>query len=292
MSLTSLSTREATAKAAVLVEALPYIRAHAGKTVVVKLGGAALVDELVAPKVAGDLALLSSVGMRLVVVHGGGPQVSEAMRAAGIEPAFVGGLRVTDDAAMEVVRRVLAGSINSDLVGTLCVAGLRAVGLTGADAALLTCGRRIGANGEDLGRVGSVLETRSQLLTDLLDHGYTPVLTSIAPDGEGGFLNLNADAAAAAVACSLGAAKLVYLTNVAGLYQDLGNEGSLISQLTPSELETMIPTLSAGMRPKAEAAVTALRRGVPKVHVLDGGVEHALLLEVFTDEGIGTQVMA
>jgi acetylglutamate kinase len=280
-----------TEKAATLAEALPYIRAHGGETFVVKLGGAALNDDRIAPLVARDLSLLSSVGIKLVVVHGGGPQVSEAMRDSGLQPAFVEGLRVTDDAAMEVVRRVLVGSINSTLVGLLSAAGLCAVGLMGTDGDLLVCGRRTGSRGEDLGRVGTILETRPRLVVDLLERGYVPVAASIAPDGDGGFLNLNADEVAAALACAVGASKLVYLTNVEGLYSDFGDETSLISELQLGELEVMIPKLSAGMRPKAESAATALRRGVGKVHFLDGGVEHALLLEVFTDLGIGTQVL-
>ncbi len=282
---------DAQAKAAVLAEALPYIRTYHGSTVVVKIGGEALDDPALTTTVAQDIALLSLVGIRLVVTHGGGPQVSQAMTAAGIEPRFVGGLRVTDDAAMALVRQVLVGTINSDLVARLTAAGVRAVGLSGADGGLMTAERTVGPNGEDLGAVGRVVSVDPTLLRSLAAAGFTPVVASVVPDATGGFLNVNADAVAGSVAAALGAAKLVYLTNVEGLYRDLGDAGSLISELTASDLAAMADGLSAGMRPKVASALHALEHGVGKVHILDGRVAHALLLEVFTDEGIGTQVL-
>jgi acetylglutamate kinase len=278
-------------KARVLSQALPYIRTYKGHTVVIKLGGEALDDPSHAALVASDLALLGLVGMRLVVVHGGGPQVSAAMSEAGLEPIFVSGLRVTDDAAMETVRRVLVGSINSDLVSRLCAAGLQAVGLSGADASLVEAVPLHGPAEQSLGRVGRVSRVRAGVLDDLLETGYTPVVASVAPGPEGGFLNINADAAAAALASALHAAKLVYVTNVPGLYADFGDDGSLLSELDCNQLQAMLPGLSAGMHPKASSSVEALQHGVGKVHILDGRVEHALLLEIFTDEGIGTQVL-
>jgi acetylglutamate kinase len=278
-------------KARVLSQALPYIRTYKGHTVVIKLGGEALDDPSHAALVASDLALLGLVGMRLVVVHGGGPQVSAAMSEAGLEPIFVSGLRVTDDAAMETVRRVLVGSINSDLVSRLCAAGLQAVGLSGADASLVEAVPLHGPAKQSLGRVGRVSRVRAGVLDDLLENGYTPVVASVAPGPEGGFLNINADAAAAALASALHAAKLVYVTNVPGLYADFGDDGSLLSELDCNQLQAMLPGLSAGMHPKASSSVEALQHGVGKVHILDGRVEHALLLEIFTDEGIGTQVL-
>lgn len=287
----SLDVATAESKARTLVEALPYIRTYRGQTVVVKVGGAALEDDRQAGLVADDLTLMSLVGIHLVVVHGGGPQVSEAMTQAGIEPTFVGGLRVTDDASMEIVRRVLVGSINSDLVARLGRAGLSAVGLWGADGGSVHAERVSGPAGEDLGRVGSVSHVEPALLTSLLEQDYTPVLASIAPDAEGMPVNVNADAVAGAVAGALRAAKLVYLTNVEGLYRDLGDTGSLISELELDELKATLAGLSEGMRPKVASAIDALEAGVGKVHVLDGRIEHALLLEVFTDEGIGTQVL-
>lgn len=281
----------ASEKARTLVEALPYIRSYRGQTVVVKVGGAALDDARLAGLVADDLTLLALVGLRLVVVHGGGPQVSGAMSAAGIEPSFVAGLRVTDESSMALVQQVLVGRINSDLVARLGQAGLAAVGLSGFDGGLVRAERIGGPKGEDLGRVGKVVEVRPQLLASLLEESYTPVIASVAPDAAGSALNVNADAVAGAIAAAVGAAKLVYLTNVEGLYTDLGDAGSLISELKATELAGLVDGLSDGMRPKVSSAVEALRAGVGKVHILDGRVPHALLLEIFTDEGIGTQVL-
>jgi acetylglutamate kinase len=273
-------------KAQILVEALPYIRTYRGQTVVVKIGGEALDDDALARVVAEDMALLALVGVRLVVVHGGGPQVSAAMSAAGIEPRFVDGLRVTDSAAIEIVGQILIGSINPKLVARLAAAGLAPVGLSGADASLLAA-RPV----EGLGRVGEIVSVASDVLASLLADGYTPVIASVAPDATGELLNINADVAAGAVAGALGAAKLVYLTNVEGLYRDLGDSDSLVSEMKSAELAALLPQLSEGMRPKAASAVAALASGVQKVHILDGRVPHALLLEVFTDEGVGTQVL-
>jgi acetylglutamate kinase len=288
----SSATAVAAGKAGTLIEALPYIRSYRGQTVVVKIGGEALDEAAKARVVAEDLALMALVGIRLVVVHGGGPQVSEAMQRAGISPKFVGGLRVTDDQSIELVRRVLIGSINADLVGRLSAAGLSAVGLSGGDGGLISAERTSGPAGEDIGRVGRVQSIDTQILSTLLEQGHTPVIASVAPGADGGPLNVNADEVAGAVAGALRAAKLVFLTNVEGLYRDLGDRGSMISELKVDELEAMVATLSDGMRPKASSAAGALRSGVGKVHILDGRTEHALLLEVFTDEGIGTQVIS
>ena len=282
---------EAAAKTRVLVEALPYIRSYRNHVVVVKIGGAALDDERLARLVAEDLALLSLVGIQIVVVHGGGPQVSDAMAVAGLEPRFVGGLRVTDDDTMEVVRRVLIGSINSALVTRLRNAGLSPVGLTGSDGDLIAAEVVSGPGGEDLGRVGSVRGVRPHLIQTLLADEYTPVIATVAPGPDGRSLNVNADAVAGAIAGALDATKLVFLTNVEGLYRDLGDSNTLVSEIKRDELKAMIEHLSEGMRPKAEAAVAALGSGVGKVHILDGRVDHALLLEIFTEEGVGTQVL-
>lgn len=285
------TTAEAGLKAATLIEALPYIRSYRGSTVVVKVGGQALDDPATALGVAEDLALLRLVGIDLVVVHGGGPQVSEAMAQAGLEARFVGGLRVTDDAALEIVQRVLVGSINATLVARLNAAGLSAVGLSGIDGGFASAAPVRGPDGEELGRVGAVERVQPALLRALMADGYTPVIATIAPGPDGAPLNVNADAMAGAVAGALRAAKLVFLTNVEGLYRDLGDEDTLVSELTLGELAALVPELSAGMRPKAQAAVAALEAGVGKVHILDGRIEHALLLEIFTDQGIGTQVL-
>jgi acetylglutamate kinase len=241
--------------------------------------------------VAEDLALLSIVGIRIVVVHGGGPQISEAMTQAGIRPTFVEGLRVTDESSMDLVRRVLVGSINADLVARLGRAGVHAVGISGGDGRVLIGEKKAGPSGEDLGRVGTIGSIGTDLIETLLEQGYVPVLSSVAVDPEGKALNVNADEVAGAVAASLRAAKLVYLTNVEGLYRDLGAADSLVSELKAGELEAMLGTLSEGMRPKASSAVAALNGGVEKVHILDGRVAHAVLLEIFTEDGIGTQVL-
>lgn len=285
-----MSTVTARDKAAVLLEALPYIRTWRNRTIVVKVGGQALDDPASATLVAEDLSVLSLVGVQLVVVHGGGPQVSDAMREAGVEPSFVDGLRVTDDRTMEIVRRVLVGTINNDLVGRLARAGLQPVGLTGADGSTVAARRRTGT-AADLGRVGEVDAVDGGLLRTLLAQGYTPVMASVAPDAQGHPLNVNADAVAGAVAGALHAEKLVYLTNVDGLYRDLGDAGSLISEMKRDELREITPSLSTGMQPKAMSILAALDQGVGKAHILDGRVPHALLLEIFTHEGIGTQVL-
>lgn len=287
-----MTTRsEAMLKARTLIEALPYIRSYRGRVVVVKLGGEPLDDPGLAAQVAEDIALLALVGVRVVVVHGGGPQISRAMEQRGIEPRFLGGLRVTDDASMELVQQVLIGEINPGLVRRLNGAGIAAVGMSGIDANTMTAERVAGPGGEDLGRVGRVASIDTAYLHSVLDGGFTPVVASIAPTADGLALNVNADAAAASVASALGAEKLVYVTNVEGLYRDLGDSDSLVSELKTDDLAALTPSLSSGMRPKAESALSALQQGVSKVHILDGRVEHALLLEIFTPEGIGTQVL-
>lgn len=285
------SRTEATLKARTLIEALPYIRSYHGSVVVVKLGGEPLDDHGLAAQVAEDIALLSLVGVRVVVVHGGGPQISRAMEQRGIEPRFLGGLRITDDASMELVQQVLIGEINSGLVRGLNGAGIPAVGMSGIDAGSMIAEKVAGPEGQDLGRVGRVVSVDPSYLHSILDGGFTPVVASIAPTREGLALNVNADAAAASVAAAVGAEKLVYVTNVEGLYRDFGDRDSLVSELKTDDLAALAPSLSSGMRPKAESALAALEAGVSKVHILDGRVEHALLLEIFTPEGIGTQVL-
>jgi len=282
---------EATLKARTLIEALPYMRSYRGRVVVVKLGGESLDDPALAAQVAEDIALLSLVGVRVAVVHGGGPQISRAMEQRGMEPRFLGGLRVTDDASMELVQQVLIGEINSGLVRRLNGAGIGGGGMSGIDAGSMTAETQAGPAGEDLGRVGRVVAVDPDYMRSVLDGGFTPVVASIAPTADGVALNVNADAAAAVVASALGAEKLVYVTNVEGLYRDLGDRDSLVSELKTDDLAALAPSLSSGMRPKAESALAALAAGVAKVHILDGRVEHALLLEIFTPEGIGTQVL-
>lgn len=286
-----MRTAEATTKARTLLEALPYIREYRNRVVVVKLGGEALDDPVSAASVAEDLALLALVGVRVVVVHGGGPQISRAMAAQGLEARFVDGLRVTDDASMDVVQQVLIGEINARLVGRLNQAGAAAVGVSGIDASCLVAETTSSATGESLGRVGNVVEVRPAYISSLLERGFTPVVATVAPTATGVAHNVNADAAAAAVAGALAAEKLVYVTNVEGLYRDLGDRESLMPEIKSGELAALVPMLSSGMRPKAESALAAISAGVSKIHIIDGRVEHALLLEIFTPEGVGTQVL-
>lgn len=286
-----MSTTEAAGKAQILIDALPYIRSYRNRVVVVKLGGAPLDDPVLAAHVAEDLALLVLVGVEVVVVHGGGPQISRAMEAKGVKPLFTAGLRVTDDDSMEVVQQVLIGEINSNLVGSLNQVGVAAVGVSGIDARFMRAQRRVGDGGEDLGRVGDIVQVDPSYITSLLAQGFTPVIASVAASDDGTTLNVNADAVAAAVAGAVGAEKLVFVTNVEGLYSDLGDRDSLISELKGDDLALLLPSLSAGMRPKAKAALAAIQAGVGKVHILDGRDDHALLLEIFTPEGIGTQVL-
>lgn len=283
---------EATEKSSVLIEALPWFRLYSGRTIVVKIGGDPLKDAGVRASVVQDIALLTQVGVRVIVVHGAGPQITEAMESAGLRAAFIEGLRVTDDETMEIIARELLGSINMDLVLSLRQAGLRPVGLSGADGGVLEAEVATTSTGENLGRVGSITSVGAGVLGQLLDGGFIPVLASLAPTQEGTLLNVNADEVAGAVAGAVDAEKLAYLTNVDGLYENLGDGDSLISEISGTDLEAMLPRLSAGMVPKARSALHALNKGVRKVHLLDGRVPHVLLVEVFTDEGIGTQVTA
>lgn len=283
---------EAREKSEVLVEALPWLRAYSGKSVVVKIGGAPLQDPDARANVVQDLALLTQVGVRVVVVHGAGPQITEAMASAGLEASFVDGLRVTDDDTMDIIVRELLGTINTELVLALRRAGLLPVGLSGVDGAVLDATVATSPNGKDLGRVGSIRMVRADVLDHMLDGGFTPVVASLAPREDGTLLNVNADEVAAAIAAALGAEKLAFMTNVDGLYENLGDGNSLISEITGGDLRALLPRLSSGMVPKARSALSALDAGVRKVHLLDGRVPHALLVEIFTDEGIGTQVIA
>ena len=284
-------TLAAAARAGVLTEALPYIQRWAGKTVVVKVGGEALADAETLDSFVTDIVLLKFVGINPVVVHGGGPQISAAMREMGLNPAFVGGKRVSDGPTMQVVKRVLLEE-NRRLAAAMVARGAQAAGISGEDAAVLLARRVPGPNGEDLGFVGEVERVNPSLIFRLIQKDRIP---AVAPLGAGpdGPYNINADLAAGALAASLGAQKIVFLTNVPGLYLDFGDAGSLISETTTGQLERLLGggTLSEGMIPKVEAVVAAMRAGVPQAHILDGRVPHALLLEIFTDEGSGTMVL-
>ena len=285
----------ATAKAATLIEALPWLDEFQGETVVIKYGGHAMTEESLRAGFAQDLVFLRYAGLRPVVVHGGGPQVTEFLERLGIESAFTAGLRVTTPETIDVVRMVLAGKVNKDIVGLVNRHAPFAVGLSGEDANLFTAERKHAmVDGEpvDIGLVGDITEVDPGALEALLEDGRIPVVSSVARGAGGETYNVNADTAAAALAVALGAAKLVVLTDVEGLYKDWPASTEVISQLNAADLEALLPGLSAGMIPKMEACLTAVRGGVPRAHVLDGRLQHAILLEIFTDSGIGTMVVA
>jgi acetylglutamate kinase len=279
-------------KAGVLREALPWITRFHGKTVVIKYGGNAMVDEELKRSFAADVALLHFVGLKPVVVHGGGPQITALAEELGVASSFVGGLRVTTPELMDVVRMSLLGQVNPELVGLVQAAGAPAVGVSGTDAGTLKVRPAVGPLGEDLGLVGEVDEVDTSYLTELLADGFLPIVATVGRDAEGNERNVNADLAAGAIAAALGASKLVYLTDVPGLYLDFGVEDSLLSEVSAGRLESMLARedLHTGMRPKVASIVAALRAGVPQAHILDGRVLHAVLIEIFTDEGVGTMV--
>ncbi len=285
---------DAAGKAAILIEALPWLESYVGKTIVVKYGGNAMVDEGLKRAFAEDIVFLRMVGVKPVVVHGGGPQISSMLKRLGISSEFRGGLRVTTPEAMDVVRMVLMGQVNRELVGLLNAHGPLAVGLSGEDAGLLTAERKgLQLDGEeiDLGLVGEVAEVNPGAVLDLINAGRIPVVATVAPDEEGQVHNVNADTAAGALAAALGAERLVVLTDVPGLYADWPNSTEVIHQIDADELAALLPTLASGMIPKMEACLEAVRAGVPRATVIDGRVAHSLLLEIFTDEGVGTMVL-
>ncbi len=284
----------ASAKASTLIEALPWLNRFHGRTVVIKYGGHAMSDEALRLAFAQDLVFLRYAGLRPVVVHGGGPQITEQLDRLGVPTTFAAGLRVTTPEAMDVVRMVLSGKVNKDLVALINRHGPFAVGLSGEDAGTFTAVRKAAiVDGEpvDIGMVGEIVATNPGAIEALLDDGRIPVVSSVAGGEDGQAYNVNADTAAGALAVALGAAKLVMLTDVAGLYRDWPSTGDVISQLTAAELELLLPGLAAGMIPKMQACLTAVRGGVPQAHVLDGRLSHAVLLEIFTDSGIGTMVL-
>ena len=282
-------------KAGVLIEALPWLARYAGKTVVIKYGGNAMTDEDLKKAFAEDIVFLRRCGVKPVVVHGGGPQISDMLGRLDITSEFRGGLRVTTPEAMDVVRMVLVGQVGRELVGLVNSHGPFAVGMSGEDGGLLTAKRKgISLNGSDvdLGLVGDVESVYPDAVVDLIEAGRIPVIATVAPDADGQVHNVNADTAAAALAVALGAERLVMLTDVAGLYADWPNQDSLIAQLSADELRVLLPRLESGMVPKMEACLRAVDGGVPRATVIDGRVPHCLLLEVFTDDGVGTMVVS
>jgi acetylglutamate kinase len=281
-------------KAAILAQALPYIQRYQGKTIVVKYGGAAMVNESLRAAVAEDLVLMSCVGIRTVLVHGGGPEIDAMLRRLGKEPVFIGGLRYTDEETMEVVQMVLAGKVNKDLVGLLQRAGGKALGLCGLDGGLLAVERR-SKGGVDLGLVGEIKGVNAEVLRAALDGGFIPVVATVA-GGVGNdpkSYNVNADTAAADIAVALGAAKLLLLTDVPGILRDVKDDGTLIKELPRSGIAALQKDgiLSKGMIPKVECCARAVDGGVGRAHIIDGRVPHSLLVEVFSDGGIGTMIL-
>ncbi|QHC58302.1 acetylglutamate kinase [Rathayibacter sp. VKM Ac-2760] len=294
----SLALRDiAAVKAGTLIESLPWLQRFHGRTMVIKFGGNAMISEELQRAFAQDMVYLHYAGIRPVVVHGGGPQISAMLDRLGIASEFRGGYRVTSPEAMEVVRMVLTGSISRDIVRRINEYGPLSAGISGEDAGLFV-GRRRGVvlDGveHDLGLVGDVISVDPAAVLAQLDAGRIPVVSSIAPDSDDPTqsLNVNADAAAAALAVALGAEKLVILTDVAGLYADWPDRDSLVSHIASDELAALLPSLESGMIPKMTACLDAVRGGVPKAAIIDGRVPHSILLEVFTSEGVGTEVVA
>jgi acetylglutamate kinase len=283
-------TAQAANRAEVLIEALPYIRRFAGAVVVVKFGGNAMESAELAAQFAEDVVLLQSVGLRPVVVHGGGPQISDLMARLGKKTEFRDGLRVTDAETVDIARMVLVGKVNRDIVASINVHGPVAVGLSGEDAGLIVASAR----NPELGFVGDVAAVNPTIVERLLAEGLIPVLSTIGADPEGQAYNINADTVAGAVAEALGAEKVIFLTDIAGLLADLDDPGSLISETTAGELQGAIDRgeLTGGMIPKVAACIHAVGNGVGSAHILDGRVPHVVLLELFSDAGVGTMVTA
>ena len=284
---------QALAKANVLVDALPWLARFHDKIVVVKYGGNAMTSPELQAAFAEDVMFLRYAGLKPVIVHGGGPQITDHLKRLGIHSEFRGGLRVTTPETVQIVRMVLTGQVNADIVNMLNDHGSFAIGLSGEDASLLTAERRPAiVDGEevDIGQVGDVVEVDPSAMFALIEAGRIPVLATVARGRDGLTYNVNADTAAAAVAVGLQAEKLIVLTDVEGLYADWPNSNEIISQIDTEQLAALLPSLSSGMVPKMEACLRAVEGGVPRAHVLDGRVPHALLLEIFTSEGIGTMV--
>jgi len=280
--------------AELLVQALPYFKQYVGKTIVVKYGGNAMLNEELKAAVMEDIVLLSTIGINTVLVHGGGPEINAMLEKMGKVPKFVKGLRYTDAETMEVVQMVLTGKLNKDIVGLLLQAGGRAVGVSGVDSGLLRA-KKIDKDGEDLGFVGDVTEVNPEILSSLLTQGYIPVVSTVALGEQGDMnrYNINADTAAAKIAVALKAEKFVQLTNVPGVLRNVEDPSSLIKQIDHVAIPSMIATgvISSGMIPKIECCLEALKGGVPRTHIIDGRVPHALLIEMFSDRGVGTMLV-
>jgi len=275
-------------QANILVQALPYIQQYYGKTIVIKYGGNAMIDDALKASVLRDIVLLRFVGMNPILVHGGGPEINQMMKRVGKEPTFIGGLRVTDEETMEIVEMVLAGKTNKGIVSIINTLGGQAVGLSGKDAKLIEAEQKDAA----LGFVGSVTNINPEILHTLANQGYIPVISSVAIGPNGESLNVNADHIAGAIAAAIGATKLLMLTDVTGIFEDKDDPSTLKSVLSKEEALGMIKSgkIDKGMIPKVEACITALDGGVERTHIINGTLPHAVLMEIFTDTGIGTMI--
>ena len=279
-------------KAQTLIEAMPYIKKFQGKTVVVKYGGSAMLDENLKYNVIKDVAMLKLVGMKPVIVHGGGKEISKWVEKVGKEAEFINGLRVTDAETMEIAEMVL-GKVNKSLVSLMQKIGLKAVGISGKDGGLLQVEKKY-SDGKDIGFVGDVTKVNPKILYDLIDRDYLPIVAPVGMDENCETYNINADDAACAIARAVGADKLVFLTDVEGLYKDFSDKSSFISRITASDAEALVSSgeIGGGMLPKLNNCTSAIRNGVNRVHILDGRLAHCLLLEIFTNQGIGTAIVS
>ena len=283
-----ISTAE---RAKVLVQALPYIQKYAGKTVVVKYGGNAMINNDLKDAVMSDIVLMQLVGINVVLVHGGGPEISAMLKKIGKESQFVGGMRVTDEETIDIVQMVLAGKVNKDLVQLLEHHGGRAVGLCGLDGGMLTA-EKLRSNEGDLGYVGRIVDDNTDIIIDATRNGYVPIISTVAGGENGEVFNINADVAAARIAAKLDAIKLILMTDIRGLLRDKDDENTLIPVVNVSEVPSLKNQgiISGGMIPKIDCCVEAVRRGVNRAHILDGRIPHSILIELFSDEGIGTML--
>ncbi|MBC5786488.1 MULTISPECIES: acetylglutamate kinase [Clostridiaceae] len=279
------------AKAQVLTDALPYIQKYYNKTIVIKYGGNAMIDEQLKDSVMRDIVLLSLVGIRVVVVHGGGPEISGMLKRVGKESRFVNGLRYTDKETAEIVQMVLAGKVNKDLVSLLSQHGGKAIGLCGIDGKMLVA--RKADTEEDLGYVGDIVEVNTDIINDTLNCGYIPIISTVATDNEGNVYNVNADTAASKIASALHAKNLILMTDIRGLLRDKDDDSTLIPVVKASEVPSLTKQgiISGGMIPKVDCCVEAVRRGVDRVFIIDGRVQHSALIEIFSNEGIGTMLI-
>ena len=275
-------------KANVLIQALPYIQKYYDKVVVIKYGGNAMIDEELKQAVMDDIVLLSLIGIKVVLVHGGGPEITDTMKRMGLESRFINGLRYTDEETVKVVQMVLAGKTNKDLVGLLGRSGGKAVGMCGIDGQMIMADKLEGE--DDLGYVGKIRGINAGIIRDQLKNGYIPVIATVGCDEKGNIYNINADTAAARIAAELGAVVIISMTDIRGLLRDRNDESTLIAQVSISDVPSLIREgiISGGMIPKIESCVSAIRRGVQRAFIIDGRIPHSILIEMMTDEGIGT----